>query len=181
MRRSKRRNALLQTLRTTKTPTEADNNLAARHRAHDLEGLCPGSNLIGQGRVRGFMGQVPFTSVEPQERPALIGDVIANRSAQCGIARLESIDHCTLRYSPFDFEYNLTVNTSKRPQMVRKHDPNHDNVWTSTDSTDGRSRTIGAHESPESADAYTWPPVVPKYTPHGSSESTAIASRSTFT
>ena len=31
--------------------------------------------------------------------------------------------------------------------------------------------------SPASAEAYTCPPVVPKYTPHGSSASTAIASR----
>src|SRR6266852_7164541 len=54
-------------------------------------------------------------------------------------------------------------------------------VCTSTDSTAGRSRTIGAQLSPASADAYTCPPVVPKYTPHLSSESTAIASRNTFT
>jgi len=40
---------------------------------------------------------------------------------------------------------------------------------------------MGAQLSPASADAYTWPPVVPKYTPHGSSVSTHIASRNTFT
>ena len=55
------------------------------------------------------------------------------------------------------------------------------NVWTSTESTAGRSRTMGAQLSPASADKYTCPPVVPKYTPHLSSESTAIASRSTLT
>jgi hypothetical protein len=38
----------------------------------------------------------------------------------------------------------------------------HCKVCTSTESTAGRSCTIGAHESPESAEAYTWPPVVPK-------------------
>jgi hypothetical protein len=54
-------------------------------------------------------------------------------------------------------------------------------VWTSTDSTAGRSRTIGAQLSPPSDDPYTCPPVVPKYSPHGSSESTDIASRKTFT
>src|SRR5438105_12186773 len=57
----------------------------------------------------------------------------------------------------------------------------HGSVWTSTESTGGRSRTIGAQLSPASAEAYTCPPVVPKYTPHLSSESTAIASRNTFT
>jgi hypothetical protein len=35
-------------------------------------------------------------------------------------------------------------------------------VCTSTESTAGRSRTIGFQLSPESAEQYTWPPVVPK-------------------
>src|SRR5712671_6443397 len=53
----------------------------------------------------------------------------------------------------------------------------HGSVCTSTDSTAGRSRTIGAQLSPASAEAYTCPPLVPKYRPHLSSESTAMASR----
>jgi len=40
---------------------------------------------------------------------------------------------------------------------------------------------MGVQLSPPLREAYTWPPVVPKYTPQVSSESTAIASRSTFT
>ena len=40
---------------------------------------------------------------------------------------------------------------------------------------------IGWVLSPALAEAYTCPPVVPKYTPQASSESTAIASRNTFT
>lgn len=36
------------------------------------------------------------------------------------------------------------------------------NVCTSTDNTAGRSRTIGCQLSPESAEQYTCPPVVPK-------------------
>lgn len=130
-------------------------SLATSYRAHDLEGLFSGGNLIGQRSVRRFMRQVLLTGVEPQERSALMGSVIANGSPQCGIARLESVDHCTLRDSPFDVEYDLTVDAGERPQVVRKHDANHDNVWTSTDSTAGRSRTIVVHESPESVDAYT--------------------------
>jgi hypothetical protein len=58
---------------------------------------------------------------------------------------------------------------------------NHGSVCTSTESTAGRSRTTGDQLSPASAEAYTCPPVVPKYTPHRSSESTAMASRNTFT
>src|ERR1043165_3120091 len=41
----------------------------------------------------------------------------------------------------------------------------HFSVCTSTLNTAGRSLTIGVHESPESAEQYTCPPVVPKYTP----------------
>ena len=54
-------------------------------------------------------------------------------------------------------------------------------VWTSTEYTAGRSRTMGVQLSPPSDDPYTCPPVVPKYKPQGSSESTVIASRSTLT
>src|SRR3989454_6290682 len=70
----------------------------------------------------------------------------------------------------------------KKKQMRREDNADdHDSVWTSTETTEGRSRTMGSQLSPASADAYTCPPVVPKYTPHGSSQSTAIASRSTLT
>jgi hypothetical protein len=58
---------------------------------------------------------------------------------------------------------------------------NHPSVCTSTESTAGKSRTIGFQLSPASAEAYTCPPLVPKYTPHLSSESTAMASRNTLT
>src|SRR4030088_1843906 len=57
----------------------------------------------------------------------------------------------------------------------------HASVCTSTESTPGRSRTIGFQLSPASAEAYNCPPLVPKYMPHLSSESTAMASRNTFT
>src|ERR1700730_818471 len=57
----------------------------------------------------------------------------------------------------------------------------HARVCTSTESTPGRSRTIGDQLSPASAEAYTCPPLVPKYKPHLSSESTAMASRNTLT
>ena len=65
--------------------------------------------------------------------------------------------------------------------MRRQDDPDHGKVCASTETTDGRSRTMGVQLSPASAEAYTWPPVVPKYTPQGSRESTLMASRSTLT
>jgi hypothetical protein len=41
----------------------------------------------------------------------------------------------------------------ERPQMRRKHHADHHSVCTSTESTAGRSRTMGAQVSPASADA----------------------------
>ena len=100
---------------------------------------------------------------------------------QRGIAGLERVEDRALRRRTLDLERHLAVDARQRPEMRGQHDPDHGSVWTSTDTTAGRSRTMGAQLSPASADAYTCPPVVPKYTPHESSESTAIASRNTLT
>src|ERR1700720_2141874 len=127
------------------------------------------------------MGQILFAGEEPQERSAPLRDVVADRAAQRRIAGLERVEDRALRGLTLDVELHLAVDLRQRPQMCREYDSDHVSVCTSTDTTAGRSRTIGAQLSPASADAYTCPPVVPKYTPHESSKSTAIASRSTFT
>ena len=127
------------------------------------------------------MGQILGAGEEPHERPALLRDVIADGPAQHRIAGLQRVEHRALRDWPLHLKLHLARDVRQDPQMRRKLDPDHWSVCTSTESTAGRSRTIGAQVSPASADAYTCPPVVPKYTPHESSESTAIASRSTFT
>jgi len=127
------------------------------------------------------MGQVVLASEEPQERSALSCDVITDCAAQHGIAGLERVEDRALCDPALDFELHLATDVRQRPQVWREYDTDHGSVCTSTESTAGRSRTMGAQLSPASADAYTCPPVVPKYTPHESSESTAIASRNTFT
>src|SRR6266508_127037 len=153
--------------------------LAAGHRAHDEKRLGPHRDRVGQRGVRQFVGEVLLAGEESHERSALLRDVVANRPAQHGIAGFERVEHRALRDLTADVELHLAVDVRERPQMCGEHNPDHGSVWTSTDTTDGRSRTIGAQRSPASAEAYTCPPVVPKYTPHGSSASTAIASRST--
>src|SRR5829696_4920617 len=127
------------------------------------------------------MRHILTTGKEPQQRPALSPDVVANRPTQHRIPRFQSIKDRASCHFAVNLELNIAHDTRKRSQMCRQNDQNHFSVWTSTESTGGRSRTIGAHVSPPSRDAYTCPPVVPKYTPHESSESTAIASRSMFT
>jgi hypothetical protein len=127
------------------------------------------------------MGQVHPAGKETQQRTALSRDMIADRAAQHWIASLERVKHRTLGGLTLDVDLHLTADLCQYLQMRWKLNSNHGNVWTSTDWTDGRSRTMSAQVSPLSADAYTWPPVVPKYTPHESSESMAIASRNTLT
>ena len=155
--------------------------LAPRYSPDHQKRFCARGNRVGQRRVRQFVRQIFSACEEPQEGTPLAGDVIAYRPAQHRVARLERSEHRTLRNLTSDFELNLIVDPGQCSQMVREHHSDHANTCTSTDSTAGRSRTIGAQVSPASADAYTCPPVVPKYTPHESSESTAIASRSTLT
>jgi len=119
-------------------------------------------NGVGQRRIRRLMRKVLRASEKSQERAPLLRDVIANRSLQHRIAGFERIEHCALRHGPLDFQLHVAPNMSQRSQVRGKYDSNHGSVWTSTESTAGRSRTMGAQLSPASADTYTCPPVVPK-------------------
>src|SRR5260370_817756 len=114
-------------------------------------------------------------------RTAPLRDVVEDRAAQHRILGVEGVEHRALRDRTLDEELHPAAHVRKRPQMSGEYDANHGNVWTSTESTAGRSRKMGVQLSPALAEAYTCPPVVPKYTPHLSSESTAMASRSTLT
>ena len=155
--------------------------LTACYRSHDQKRFDSPRNCVRQGGVRWFMGQILLAGEEPHKRSALLRDVVANRAAQHWVATLERIQYRALSNLSLHLKADLAVDVCQRPQMYGNYDSDHGSVWTSTDNTAGRSRTIGAQLSPASADAYTCPPVVPKYTPHESSESTAMASRSTLT
>ena len=158
-----------------------DATLATGHGPHDQKRLCAHRDRVWQWGVWQFVGQILLAGKEPHERSALLRDVITDRPSQHRIAGLKCVEDQALRGLTLKVEFHLAVDLRQRPQMCREHDSDHGSVWTSTESTAGRSRTMGAQLSPASADAYTCPPVVPKYTPHESSESTAIASRNTLT
>src|SRR5712692_1846556 len=155
--------------------------LAAGNRPDDVIGLRPRRYGVGQGGIRRLMGQVPLAGEESQERPALGGDVVADRPPQHRVAGFERVEHRPLRGLTGHVERHLEAKVGQRSEVIRQNDADHRSVCASTDNTAGRSRTIGVQVLPASTDAYTCPPVVPKYTPHASSESTAIASRSTLT
>ncbi len=66
------------------------------------------------------MRQIFLASKKSQERPPLQRPMLANRPAQHRIARLERIEHCSLRGLPLDFEFHLSPNARQRSQMMRK-------------------------------------------------------------
>ena len=99
------------------------------------------------------MGQIFLASEEAQERPALLRNVITNSPAQHGIVSLERVEHRAKRGRTCDFDRHLVADVRQSSQMLREYDANHGSVCTSTESTPGKSRTIGAQLSPASAEA----------------------------
>jgi hypothetical protein len=125
---------------------------AAGHGADDqkrLGSLRDGTGQCGVGRL---VGQILPAGEEPQERPALSRGVVADRAAQHRIGGLESIEHRALRHPALEGQPHLPLDARQRPQVRREHDADHGSVWASTDSTAGKSRTMGAQVSPASAD-----------------------------
>ena len=159
----------------------ADRRLAAGDGADDEKRLRPARYRFGQGMVGRFEGPILAAGKKSQEGPALQGDVVADGAAQHGVASLERVQNGALGDLAVDLDAHLGADVRQRAQMRREYNSNHGSVCTSTESTAGRLLTMGAQLSPASREAYTCPPVVPKYTPHESSESTAMASRNTFT
>src|SRR6202023_2593610 len=130
---------------------------------------------VRQRRVHRIVRQIFTTRKKSQKWSSLLRNMFANRPAQHRESRPQCVQHRTPRHGTLHFKLHFAVKRRECPQMRGHHHSNHANVCTSTESTAGRSRTIGFQLSPASADAYTWPPVVPKYTPQESSVATAIA------
>jgi len=94
------------------------------------------------------VGEIFLAGEEAQEGTALLCIVIADGSAEHGVAGFESVEDRAECGLALDFELHLAMDLRKGAEMLREKDSDHDNVWTSTERTAGRSRTIGAHVSP---------------------------------
>ncbi len=149
--------------------------------SHNQKGLRSCRDCLGQRGIRRFVGYILLAGKETHKGPAPLRDVVADRPAQHRIAYLDRVEDRADRNRPLNLELDFAADARQSPQVWRQHDSDHASVWASTENTAGRSLTIGAQLSPASAEPYTCPPVVPKYTPQESSESTAIASRNTLT
>jgi len=126
---------------------------ASRNCSDDKKRFRPRHNRMRQRCICRLMRQIFLAREEAQKRPALLRDLVPNRPAQHGIAGLQRIKHRPLRDRRHNFKLHFAANMRQRSQMLWQYDSNHGSVCTSTDSTAGRSRTIGAQLSPASADA----------------------------
>src|SRR5260221_9213305 len=124
--------------------------LTAGHGTDDDQGLGSGRDRIGERGVRRFVGPILFAGEEAHEGAALVRDLVADGAAQHRIMGLEGVEHRALRHRTFDVEGHLALDMRQLAQMYGEDDADHDKVWTSTDSTGGRSRTMGAQLSPAS-------------------------------
>src|SRR5215208_7066056 len=99
------------------------------------------------------MRQVFLAGEEAEERAAGSGDLIADRAAKRGIARLEGAEDGA-EGRRLDLHIHDALDLRQPPKELRQLDPDrHRSVCTSTDSTAGKSRTIAFQVSPPSADA----------------------------
>ena len=157
---------------------------ARRHCAHrrdDAERLGARDDRPGERHVGRIVRQVLLAAEEPHERPPLFGGLVADRPAEHRVLRLERVEHRALRDRRVHLQCHLAGHLGERLQMRGQHDPDHGNVCTSTDSTAGRSRTIGStcrRRRTTRTPARRWCRSTRRT---GRVASTAIASRNTFT
>src|SRR5579863_5798576 len=128
-------------------------SLAARDCADDEEGLGSRYDRVGQRGVGLLMRKVLAACEEAQEGPTRLRDVVADRTAQHRVPTFECVDDGALCDGRLHVEFDFAADAREPAQVRRENDANHGSVWTSTESTAGRSRTIGDHVSPASADA----------------------------
>ena len=83
----------------------------------------------------------------------LLGDVIADCAAEHGVAGFEGIQNRSLGDGAGDFELHFAVGAREGAEMGGEDDADHWIVWTSTETTEGRSRTMGDQWSPASGEA----------------------------
>src|SRR6267378_2830442 len=71
------------------------------------------------------MRQILFAGKKPQERPPLLRDVVANRTAQHRIARLERVKDRAQRGLTRDLDCHFAADVCQRSQMLREYYPDH--------------------------------------------------------
>lgn len=116
---------------------------STRNRPHHQERFVTGGDCFREWRVRRVMRQIFGTGEEPNEWPAELSSVVPYCAPQIREASLEGVQDGALGDRAFHLQPDFALYTGERPQLRRKYDTDHDDsVWTSIESTAGRSRTI---------------------------------------
>src|ERR1700730_12002613 len=126
--------------------------LASGNCAHDKKRFVAFNDRVGQGSVGRFVRNIFAANKETNQRSALECSVFANRSAQNWIFIFERVEQRFYRRGSVKIDMYLVADFCQRSQVMRKNNANHFRVCASTESTAGRSRTIGVQESPASLD-----------------------------
>src|SRR5205814_6644792 len=121
--------------------------LTTRDSPHDQKGFRSGGDRFGQRSVGRFVGQILLAGEETQERPALLGDVVADGAAQHRVGRFARVQDRAQRYRAWHLKFHRIVYLGQSSEVKRKLNSNHFKVWASTESTAGRSRTMGVQSS----------------------------------
>lgn len=99
--------------------------LPAGDRPDDVEGFGAVRDGVGEGGVRGLMGEVRATGEEANEGSAAQRSVFADGAAEHGEARLERIEEGALRDGRRDMEGDFAVDACEGAQMKWKRDADH--------------------------------------------------------
>jgi hypothetical protein len=99
------------------------------------------------------VGDVFFAGEEADKGAAILGDVIADCAAEGGVAGFEGVENGALSDGGGDLELDFAVGAGEGAEMGGEDDADHWIVWTSTETTEGRSRTIGDQLLPASGEA----------------------------
>ena len=119
--------------------------LAARNCTDDQEWFCPSRNRIRQRRIGRFMRQIFAARKKTDHWPANLRHMIAHRPAQHRIFRFYRVQQRALSQLSVELKSYFAVQVGQRAQIRGKNDTYHGSICASTDSTAGRSRTIGFH------------------------------------
>src|SRR5690242_13955049 len=135
---------------------------AAGDCANDEQRFFAGHHFVRERGVRRLVGDVLLAREKPQEWPPRLRHVVANRPLQHRIVRLKGVQHGTHGHWAWNLQLDLATDLREPSKVRRQHHAYlglrglscrcapHFSVCTSTESTAGKSRTMGDQLSPAS-------------------------------
>src|ERR1700733_226746 len=99
--------------------------LSASDGSDNHERLFAGGNRVWHRGIGRFVRQIFLAGEKSQEWAALLRYVIADRTAQHGIARLERVKNRALRYLARHLDRDFVSDTGQVPEMRREYNLDH--------------------------------------------------------